>query len=379
MSTPTPTPTTKNKTPSPTPSSDTAAARVTLSTLTKPKHPLSYESDSEDSLHLGATDRSIRVEEGETPSNEDDLNYVPGGRRTDPTMVAARSKRLARDPSGGGDGGSPPPPPPPGEHNNDQRYDKLNWWWKLLLFAALVITFSKLLPNYYNRENEKHGFAISSKSELLQYIDSNMKNVPQNFPHDNNMAVYNVRPVITTPTISKQQQLIGKALPKLSTEPLQLISQSSASSKTIITSIPDWQPPLPAGILRLRMRRSLPGVPRTLSRFLSDDEIAEIQHYINVNNLSANDILRMFRGVEYTLFQVMDLLVAGNRNRVDVFMEPYFQEMYFNAGHTGKQALRMYTSIPPLVRHSYSLQRSGGLVTQLAGYHGAEENDIMGK
>ena len=52
MSTPTPTP--QNKTPSPTRSSDTAAARVTLSTLTKPDRPLSYESDSEDSLHLGA-------------------------------------------------------------------------------------------------------------------------------------------------------------------------------------------------------------------------------------------------------------------------------------------------------------------------------------
>jgi len=296
-------------------------------------------------------------------------------------MVAARSKRLARDPSGGGDGG-PPPPPPPAEQNNDQRYDKLNWWWKLLLFAALVITFSTLLPKYYKRENEKHGSAISSKSELLHYIDSNMKNVPQNFPEYNNMAVYNVRPVITTPTISKQQQLIGKALPKLSTklstDPLQLISQSSASSKIIITSTSDWQPPLPAGILRLRMRRSLPGVPRTLSRFLSADEIAEIQHYINVNNLSANDILRMFRGVEYTLFQVMDLLVAGNRNRVDVLMEPYYQEMYFNAGLTGKQALRAYTF--PWVQQSYSLQQSSHhlISTQLAGYHGTDGN-VMGK
>ena len=53
-------------------------------------------------------------------------------------------------------------------------------------------------------------------------------------------------------------------------------------------------------------------------------------------------------------------------------MEPYFQEMDFNAGHTGKQAVRMYTTP--------ALQRSGGLIsTQLAGYHGAEENDIMGK
>ena len=54
-------------------------------------------------------------------------------------------------------------------------------------------------------DNTKESFAISSKSELLHYIDTNMKNVPQNFPQYNNMAVYNVRPVITTPTISKQQ------------------------------------------------------------------------------------------------------------------------------------------------------------------------------
>ena len=120
------------------------------------------------------------------------------------------------------------------------------------------------------------------------------------------------------------------------------------------------------------MRRSLPGVHRTLARFLSDDEIAEIQHYINVNNLSANDILRMFRGVEYTLFQVVDLLIAGNRNRVDVLMEPYFQEMYFNAGLTGKQALRAYTS-PWVQQSSHHL-----ISTQLVGYHGAEGND-MGK